>query len=148
MMKDMRATLKDESGIEQNPVALSKNEETLKHKISSLLRSYENLKEWSDLGQWLLKLQQVVQESPCGYLPKKKLFCKRLAQCLSPVWNKAIHENALIIYDLVLHNLTTQRSTKCPDYNLLHDLPLFSLGLFPFFGFSSSQCKPMVLDIL
>jgi hypothetical protein len=107
MLRDLRINLQEEPTTPSKPPQLTKNEETLKHKIPLILRNYEQLKEWSDLGQWLLKLQQVLQEHPSGYLPKKKLFCKRLAQCLSPVWNKAIHENALLIYELILHNLTT-----------------------------------------
>lgn len=38
--------------------------------------------------------------------------------------------------------------TQNPNYNLIVDLPLFSLGLFPFFGFASIQCKPMFLSLL
>ncbi|CAD8058712.1 unnamed protein product [Paramecium sonneborni] len=114
-----------------------------KAKIKAILKSYESLKEWSDLGQWLLKLQAFFKSYQGSYIPKKKLLCKRLAQCLSPIWNKAIHENTLTIYDLILQILCSDQ-----EYDLIQDLPLFSLGLFPFFGFASIQCKPMFLNIL
>ena len=39
-------------------------------------------------------------------------------------------------------------SKSTTEYSLVEDLPLFSFGLFPFFGYSSSQCKPKVLEIL
>ncbi|CAD8052257.1 unnamed protein product [Paramecium primaurelia] len=114
-----------------------------KSKIVAILKSYESLKEWSDLGQWLLKLQAIFKSYQGTYIPKKKLLCKRLAQCLSPIWNKAIHENTLTLYDLILQILCSDQ-----EYDLIQDLPLFSLGLFPFFGFASIQCKPMFLSIL
>ncbi|KAM3142079.1 hypothetical protein pb186bvf_005733 [Paramecium bursaria] len=143
MQNDQKSMSVDkEMSMSITPRDTAKNTEIIKQKIPQILKNYEQLKEWSDLGQWLLKLQQVLQNHPCPTIPKKKLFCKRLAQCLSPVWPKAIHDNALVIYDTLLSNLTS-----CPDYKLVEDLPLFSLGLYPFFGYSSIQCKPHVLSI-
>ncbi|CAD8055261.1 unnamed protein product [Paramecium sonneborni] len=142
MFNDLR---QNNRNYENQSINKSRSEEQQKQKIKigSILKSYESLKEWSDLGQWLLKLQGVFQTYQGSYIPKKKLLCKRLAQCLSPIWNKAIHENALVIYDLILKILTSNS-----EYDLVQDLPLFSLGLFPFFGFASIQCKPMFLNIL
>ncbi|CAD8140880.1 unnamed protein product [Paramecium pentaurelia] len=142
MFNDLR---QNNRNFENQSVAKSRSEEQQKQKIKigAILKNYESLKEWSDLGQWLLKLQGVFQTYQGSYIPKKKLLCKRLAQCLSPIWNKAIHENALVIYDLILKILCSNS-----EYDLVQDLPLFSLGLFPFFGFASIQCKPKFLNIL
>lgn len=58
-------------------------------------------------------------------------MAKRLAQCLNINLPAGVHSGALTLYNTILKNYG----------NKSHLLPLMSIGLFPFFEYSSSTLK-------
>lgn len=68
------------------------------------MKEFEKIREWADIGNWLVKLYPVVVDNRYDNFPHKIRFTKRLAQCLSPVLPAGIHGNALKIYEVILSN--------------------------------------------
>lgn len=74
-------------------------------------------------------------------IPEKLTFAKRLAQCLNPTLPHGTHKIALHVYATLFRNLR-----QGEDW--LNALPIFCIGLFPFFQNCSIQVKPEFLKII
>eukprot|EP00761_Pharyngomonas_kirbyi_P012956 gb/GECH01012983.1/.p1 GENE.gb/GECH01012983.1/~~gb/GECH01012983.1/.p1 ORF type:complete len:1803 (+),score=413.66 gb/GECH01012983.1/:1-5409(+) len=111
--------------------------------INSALANFEKAKHWSDLNICLDRFNKILQTSKYSkypILPEKYTVCKRLCQCLSPSHPIGIHKKALNTYENIFEHIGLSR--------LGADLPIFAAGLFSFFGSSSMQIKPNVLEII
>jgi hypothetical protein len=64
-------------------------------------------------------------------------MAKRLAQCLNEKLPAGVHSSALVVYNTILNNFGCKNAL----------LPLFSIGLFPFFEYSNSSLKMHLLKI-
>jgi hypothetical protein len=82
-----------------------------------------------------------LEDYPTPIIPEKLTFAKRLAQCLNPTLPHGTHKIALMVYSTLFRNLRTGE-------NWLNALPIFCIGLFPFFQNCSIQVKPEFLKII
>jgi hypothetical protein len=105
--------------------------------LEQTLGLFEQSSEWPDLIGFLSKMAKVLSSlySParCPDIPQKWLLSKRLAQCLNPALPSGVHQRVLEVYDIIL--------SKSPASQLVHDLSLWSLGLFPFLSHASMSVK-------
>ncbi|KAK4333987.1 Protein dopey [Rhodotorula toruloides] len=108
--------------------------------VEKTLQSFDHVNEWADFITFLAKLLKTLQASPqYPQIPHKLTVAKRLSQCLNPALPTGVHQRALDVYTHIL-------STIGPD-QLVHDLPAWSSGLFPFFQYAATSVKPIVLSI-
>ncbi|BGP07694.1 Protein dopey-1 [Rhodotorula toruloides] len=108
--------------------------------VEKTLQSFDQVNEWADFITFLAKLLKTLQASPqYPQIPHKLTVAKRLSQCLNPALPTGVHQRALDVYTHIL-------STIGPD-QLVHDLPAWSSGLFPFFQYAATSVKPIVLSI-
>lgn len=83
----------------------------------------------------------MLEDYPTPIIPEKLTFAKRLAQCLNPTLPHGTHKIALHVYSTLFRNLR-----QGEDW--LNALPIFCIGLFPFFQNCSIQVKPEFLKII
>lgn len=107
----------------RNTVIITLTPEQLSKQVSHLLKDFERNREWADIGNWLSRLQPVLAAKKHHNLPHKIQLSKRLAQCLNPSLPSGVHSNTLSVYNTIFNNFSCQNQL----------LPLFSIGLFPFF---------------
>ncbi|GEM07562.1 cellular morphogenesis-related protein [Rhodotorula toruloides] len=108
--------------------------------VEKTLQSFDQVNEWADFITFLAKLLKTLQASPqYSQIPHKLTVAKRLSQCLNPALPTGVHQRALDVYTHIL-------STIGPN-QLVHDLPAWSSGLFPFFQYAATSVKPIVLSI-
>jgi hypothetical protein len=88
-----------------------------------------------------VQTQKLLEEYPTPVIPDKLTFAKRLAQCLNPTLPHGTHKIALLVYATLFRNLR-----QGEDW--LNTLPIFCIGLFPFFQNCSIQVKPEFLKII
>ncbi|KAH8741038.1 hypothetical protein FG386_002584 [Cryptosporidium ryanae] len=110
--------------------------------VSSILQSFEKAQEWADLSNCLQRLHRCINKEFSGVpgVPLKEIVSKRLAQCLNPSLPSGVHTKALETYDAIFE--------KIEKSELSLDLALYGSGLFPFFVHSSTQVKPIFLDLI
>ena len=60
------------------------NTNQLRKYMEKHLRTFENVREWADLVNWLEKTHGYLQDFPTPYIKESLLLAKRLAQCLNP----------------------------------------------------------------
>lgn len=109
----------------------------MKKNLNHLLREFERNREWADIGNWLYRLQQTLGDKKFVELPQQVTLAKRLAQCLNVSLPAGVHSTALGVYNTILQNFSDKSEL----------LPLMSIGLFPFFEYSSSQLKLELIKI-
>ena len=112
--------------------------------LEQTLSLFEQSSEWPDLIGFLTKMAKVlsIHYNPppsqpsfgaSSGIPQKWLLSKRLAQCLNPALPSGVHQRVLEVYDIIFQ--------KSPRQQLVHDLRLWSLGLFPFLSHASMSVK-------
>ena len=108
--------------------------------LKVVLASFEKAKEWewSDLIQWIKRIQTIVDGLTLESFPDALTLEKRIWQCLNPALPQGLHALTLKIYQSILlkKNLTNQ------------DYVLFLTGLLPYFQYSSSENRIQVISIL
>ena len=114
-----------------NMVIIISHVEQFSRNVANLLRDFEKNREWADIGNWLSRLQPILNTKKFANLPHKIQLAKRLAQCLNPNLPAGIHSNTLSVYNTIFSNFDCKSQL----------LPQFSIGLFPFFEYSSSSLK-------
>ncbi|KAG2379235.1 hypothetical protein C9374_007374 [Naegleria lovaniensis] len=108
--------------------------------IISVLKSFDNTREWADLIKCLQKMKKVlIKNSSLPILPEKITVSKRLAQCLNPALPSGVHLKTLETYEEIFKLITGKR--------LARDIHLYSSGLFTLFPSASSQIKPVILNL-
>ncbi|POM85314.1 Dopey, N-terminal family protein [Cryptosporidium meleagridis] len=112
------------------------------NEIHSILQSFEKAQEWADLSNCLQRLSRCINKEFCDIpgVPLKETISKRLAQCLNPSLPSGVHTKALETYGGIFG--------KIGKNELSSDLALYGSGLFPFFVHSSTQVKPIFLDLI
>ncbi|OII71806.1 uncharacterized protein cubi_00613 [Cryptosporidium ubiquitum] len=112
------------------------------NEIYSILQSFEKAQEWADLSNCLQRLNRCISKEFCDIpgVPLKETVSKRLAQCLNPSLPSGVHTKALEAYGGIFE--------KIGESELSSDLALYGSGLFPFFVHSSTQIKPIFLDLI
>ncbi|KAL5370029.1 Dop1p-like protein [Cryptosporidium parvum] len=112
------------------------------NEIHSILQSFEKAQEWADLSNCLQRLNRCISKEFCDIpgVPLKETISKRLAQCLNPSLPSGVHTKALETYGGIFG--------KIGKNELSSDLALYGSGLFPFFVHSSTQVKPIFLDLI
>ncbi|KAH8581856.1 Dop1p family [Cryptosporidium sp. chipmunk genotype I] len=112
------------------------------NEIHSILQSFEKAQEWADLSNCLQRLSRCISKEFCDIpgVPLKETVSKRLAQCLNPSLPSGVHTKALEAYGGIFE--------KIGKKELSSDLALYGSGLFPFFVHSSTQVKPIFLDLI
>ncbi|KAK6591004.1 hypothetical protein RS030_111782 [Cryptosporidium xiaoi] len=126
-----------------NDFSWSKNElKKYENEVSSILQSFEKAQEWADLSNCLQRLHRCISKEFYGVpgVPLKEIVSKRLAQCLNPSLPSGVHTKALETYGAIFE--------KIEKSELSLDLALYGSGLFPFFVHSSTQVKPIFLDLI
>ncbi|KAI1301279.1 Protein dopey-1 [Halotydeus destructor] len=108
--------------------------------IDKALKGFEYTSEWADLVNALGKLNKVLQNNTkYPVIPRKFVVGQRLAQCMHPALPSGVHLKALETYDLIFKCLGTEK--------LIHELSIYSNGLFPLLGHAAINVKPSLLDI-
>lgn len=112
------------------------------NEIHSILQNFEKAQEWADLSNCLQRLNRCISKefSDVPGVPLKEIVSKRLAQCLNPSLPSGVHTKALEAYGGIFE--------KIGENELSSDLALYGSGLFPFFVHSSTQIKPIFLDLI
>lgn len=105
------------------------------------LETFDRIKEWTDLGNWLQKTAKMLETNPTKFTPQKKTLAKRLSQCLNDSLPIGIHRTALSIYVIIFEQIKVDRNLLCQD------IAIYSFGLFPFFPKASIQVKPEMIEI-
>lgn len=85
-------------------------------------------------------------------IPLTALVCKRLAQCLNPALPSGVHSKALEVYSLIFNTIGVSGRVFSLDFldqpqNLIRDLPLYAIGLFPLLKYSAMTVKPVLLSL-
>ena len=107
--------------------------------LEHTLGLFEQSSEWPDLIGFLTKMTKVLSmhynpsQTAGSDIPQKWLLSKRLAQCLNPALPSGVHQRVLEVYAIIFQ--------KSPQPQLVHDLSLWSLGLFPFLTHASMSVK-------
>ncbi|KAJ2874088.1 hypothetical protein GGH93_002679 [Coemansia aciculifera] len=105
------------------------------------LQSFDYVQEWADVTAFLTKLSRSFEiYTKFAVVPHKVTVTKRLAQCLNPALPTGVHQKTLSIYELIFKQIGSDE--------LVIDLPLYALGLFPFMRNASLKAKPQLLGIL
>ena len=47
--------------------------------INSIFQSFEKIKEWADIGNWLSKIVNLLNTHPSPFIKEKIVFAKRLS---------------------------------------------------------------------
>ncbi|KAF7457947.1 Dopey, N-terminal domain-containing protein [Cryptosporidium felis] len=110
--------------------------------IFNILQSFEKAQEWADLSNCLQRLKRCISREYLEVpgVPLKETISKRLAQCLNPSLPSGVHTKALETYESIFEKIGRDELTL--------DLALYGSGLFPFFAHSSTQVKPIFLDLI
>ncbi|CAO3630393.1 unnamed protein product [Cunninghamella blakesleeana] len=104
------------------------------------LQLFDAVNEWADIISFLGKLLKSFQAYPqFKTIPHKQIVSKRLAQCLNPGFPAGVHQKTLEVYAYILETIGKDQ--------LAEDLPLWSLGLFPFVQYAATHVKPQLLNI-
>jgi len=75
--------------------------------IVSVLKSFDNTREWADLIKCLQKMKKVLSKnSAFPLLPEKITVSKRLAQCLNPALPSGVHLKTLETYEEIFKLIT------------------------------------------
>ncbi|KAJ2486950.1 hypothetical protein IWW37_005432 [Coemansia sp. RSA 2050] len=105
------------------------------------LQSFDYVQEWADVTAFLTKLSRSFEiYTKFAVVPHKVTVTKRLAQCLNPALPTGVHQKTLSIYELIAKQIGSDE--------LVADLPLYAMGLFPFMRNASLKAKPQLLGIL
>ncbi|ORZ17804.1 Dopey, N-terminal-domain-containing protein [Absidia repens] len=108
--------------------------------IERNLQSFDAVDEWADIISFLGRLLKSFQAYPqFKTIPHKHIVSKRLAQCLNPGFPAGVHQKTLEVYAYILETIGKQQ--------LADDLPLWSVGLFPFIQYAATHVKPQLLNI-
>ncbi|TRM61588.1 hypothetical protein BD626DRAFT_598473 [Schizophyllum amplum] len=108
--------------------------------VDKCLNSFDNVHEWADCIAFLKQLLKTFQTyNQFKEIPRKLIVAKRLAQCLNPALPNGVHQRALDVYSHILAVLGSE--------GLRRDLPLWSMGLFPFFEYAATSVKPTLLNL-
>ena len=114
---------------------------TFTEEVQNVLAQFDRVREWADLSRCLQRLQKsFVKFEDFSTIPEKVTVSKRLAQCLNPALPGGVHMKVLELYALILMRLEPA--------TLAIDLPLYSVGLLPYFARASVQIRPQVLCVL
>jgi hypothetical protein len=108
--------------------------------LSTYLGIFEKNKEWADIGNWLQKIENILRDFPSPFITEKITFAKRLAQCLNPMLPYGIHLQTLRVYELIFKNMKSSGEETYAQY-FSEDIGIYSVGLFPFFQYASSQVR-------
>lgn len=75
--------------------------------IISVLKSFDNTREWADLIKCLQKMKKVlIKNSSLPILPEKITVSKRLAQCLNPALPSGVHLKTLETFEEIFKLIT------------------------------------------
>ncbi|KAK6632298.1 hypothetical protein RUM44_007339 [Polyplax serrata] len=108
--------------------------------VDKALKAFESTNEWPDLISALAKLNKVLKDNQrYPVIPRRIKISKRLAQCTHFALPSGVHLKALETYDTIFKCMGTNR--------LSHELFIYSAGLFPLFGHSAMNVKPLLLTI-
>ncbi|KAI8329724.1 Dopey, N-terminal-domain-containing protein [Chlamydoabsidia padenii] len=108
--------------------------------IERNLQSFDAVNEWADIISFLGRLLKSFQAYPqFQTIPHKHIVSKRLAQCLNPGFPAGVHQKTLEVYAYILETISKEQ--------LAEDLPLWSIGLFPFIQYAATHVKPQLLNI-
>ncbi|KAI5833359.1 hypothetical protein K523DRAFT_343112 [Schizophyllum commune Tattone D] len=108
--------------------------------VDKCLNSFDNVHDWADCIAFLKQLLKTFQTyNQFKEIPRKVIVAKRLAQCLNPALPNGVHQRALDVYSHILAVLGSE--------GLRRDLPLWSMGLFPFFEYAATSVKPTLLNL-
>ncbi|KAJ9439845.1 Protein dopey-1-like protein, partial [Diplonema papillatum] len=103
------------------------------------LASFENRRDWADITKALAGLQKVLTKyKDVRPIPSKLLLAKRLGQTLNPSLPSGVHRKVLEAYQIIFTNIGSHLST---------DFPIYAPGLFKLFPDSSTDIKPLILNI-
>ncbi|ORX62705.1 hypothetical protein DM01DRAFT_1314259 [Hesseltinella vesiculosa] len=109
--------------------------------IERNLQSFDAVNEWADIISFLGRLLKSFQAYPqFRTIPHKHIVAKRLAQCLNPGFPAGVHQKTLEVYAYILETIGREQLAK--------DLPLWSIGLFPFVQYAATHVKPQLLNII
>ena len=67
-----------------DPTKTIQHTQNLNKNLQHLLNTFEKNKDWSDIGKWLTKVEQLLKDNPSPFIEEKINLGKRLAQCLNP----------------------------------------------------------------
>lgn len=80
--------------------------------IERKLDAFKYAREWSDFVSLLSGVDATINAYECDFVPKTKMLCKRLMQCLNPALPAGVHSRALQTYALVFSKFSRDKLTK------------------------------------
>jgi hypothetical protein len=84
--------------------------------IEKLLQSFSYSTEWTDIINWLKSLEAVLRDNPSPYINEKVILSKRLNQCINPILPEKVHEQVLIIHQLLFQNIRMSVDNNINEY--------------------------------
>ncbi|KAJ5066058.1 dopey-related [Anaeramoeba ignava] len=120
---------------------LSSTEKDFSKQIQKVLELFHKSKEWGDLIRNLHQLSKVLQSyNKIKAIPHKFLVAKQLSLCLNNDLPWGVHLKTIEIYAQIFQHIGHEI--------LLKDFPVYSVGLFPAFQYSSNQVRLSILKLL
>lgn len=122
----------------------------LNKQLDYLLNIFDRNKEWADIGNWLFKVEQALNEYRSPFIKERFTFGKRLAQCLNPKLPVAIHSSVLKIYEIVFENIKLSTGGFNKEYNQIfsQNISVYCVGLFPFFKNAATKNKFTYVELI
>eukprot|EP00866_Antonospora_locustae_P001716 jgi/Antlo1/1716/1867 len=80
--------------------------------IERKLDAFKYAREWSDFVSLLSGVDATINAYECDFVPKTKMLCKRLMQCLNPALPAGVHSRALQTYALVFSKFSKDKLTR------------------------------------
>ncbi|KAL0477069.1 dopey [Acrasis kona] len=84
-----------------------------KDEIVSVLKTFDQSKEWADLIRCLQRFNKVLKKYPqFPLIPEKLTVSKRLSQCLNAALPSGVHSKTLETYDEVFKHIKEKRTRE------------------------------------
>lgn len=90
--------------------------------VKKKLDAFRYAKEWSDFISLLSSVDTTIKAYKYDFVPKTKMICKRLAQCLNPALPAGVHSKALETYAFVFGKFSREK--------LLTNFQIITFGFF------------------
>jgi hypothetical protein len=72
--------------------------DNINKQLQKAMASFANNAAWTDINNWLQRIEDIIRENPSPYIGDKITLSKRLSQCLNPALPVKVHELALRIH--------------------------------------------------
>jgi hypothetical protein len=72
--------------------------DNLNRLLQKYLGEFSNNTEWTDINNWVQKVEKAIEQNPSPYISEKIVLSKRLQQALNPILPAKTHETIIRIH--------------------------------------------------